>query len=292
MLALFQDRAIWDLPIVTSTIEERLMRRFAAAGTRKDLDRCARLLALAPGPEHAKRLMAGFEAAYAGRSLAGLPQALSDALARYSGQSVTLGLRQGKPEAIAEALGLLRDEQADRAKQLQYLQVLGEVRVPGAVPVLLRLACHSPDNALRAAALAALANYDDPTIAGEVLKTYGNLSDDVLAAAQNLLATRRGWAVEFLEAIDARTIDPRTVPREVVEKLAALRRPAIEGAHHAPLRHDPAVHLGRAPVADRTAGRASSGPAPAFPSRAGRSSSTSAPAATPSSARGARSGPT
>ena len=26
------------------------MRRFAAAGTRKDLDRCARLLALAPGP--------------------------------------------------------------------------------------------------------------------------------------------------------------------------------------------------------------------------------------------------
>ena len=70
VLALFQDRATWELPIVTSTIEERLMRRLAAAGTRKDLDRCARLLALAPGPEHAKKLMAGFEAAYAGRSLA------------------------------------------------------------------------------------------------------------------------------------------------------------------------------------------------------------------------------
>ena len=111
VLALFQDRATWELPIVTSTIEERLMRRLAAAGTRKDLDRCARLLALAPGPEHAKKLMAGFEAAYAGRSLAGLPQALADALARYSGQSVTLGLRQGKPEAVAEALSLLSNEQ-------------------------------------------------------------------------------------------------------------------------------------------------------------------------------------
>ena len=48
--ALFQDRATWELPIVKSTIEERLMRRLAAAGTRKDLDRCARLLALRPGP--------------------------------------------------------------------------------------------------------------------------------------------------------------------------------------------------------------------------------------------------
>ena len=48
------------------------MRRFAAAGTRQDLSYCARLLALAPGPDHVKRLMAGFESAYAGRSLAGL----------------------------------------------------------------------------------------------------------------------------------------------------------------------------------------------------------------------------
>ncbi len=74
--------------------------------------------------------MAGFEAAYAGRSLAGLPPELADALATYSGQSVTLGLRQGKPEAVAEALRLLGDERGDHAKQLQLLQVLGEVPQP------------------------------------------------------------------------------------------------------------------------------------------------------------------
>lgn len=222
VLALFQDRAIWDLPIVANTIKERLMRRLAAAGTRKDLNRCARLLALAPGAGHGKALMTGFEAAFAGRSLAGLPQPLAVALARYSGQSVTLGLRQGKAAAIAEALNLLRDEQGDKARQMQYLQILGEIRVPGAIPVLLRLGCHSPDNALRAAALAALVNYDDPAIAALVLKTYGSLSEDVLAAAQNLLVARRGWAIQLLEAIDERTIDPRTVPRETVEKLLLL----------------------------------------------------------------------
>ena len=201
------------------------MRRFAAAGTRPDLNRCARLLALAPGPDHVKRLMAGFEAAYAGRSLAGLPPELADALARYSGQSVTLGLRQGKPEALAEALRLLADERADRAKQLQLLQVLGEVRRPACVPVVLRLACQSPDNALRSPRCATLANYDDPAIADEVLKAYSNMSDDVLAAAQGLLAPRRAWAVRFLEAIDARPSILATVPREIVEKLCSSAMP-------------------------------------------------------------------
>ena len=104
VLAMFEDRTVWDLPIAKSMVLDRLMRRFAAAGTRPDLTRCARLLALAPGPDHVKRLMAGFESAYAGRSLAGLPPELVDALARYSGQSLTIGLRQGKPEAMTEAL--------------------------------------------------------------------------------------------------------------------------------------------------------------------------------------------
>ena len=166
--------------------------------------------------------MAGFEAAVAGRAITGLPPELADALARYGGQSVTLGLRQGKPEAISEALHELADDRADRSKQLQLLQILGEVHQPRCVPVLLELACHSPDNALRSAALSALAAYDDPRIPDQVINSYNNMSDDVQASAQNLLAARRGWATRFLEAIDARSIDSRTVLREVVEKLLLL----------------------------------------------------------------------
>ena len=227
VLTMFEDRTVWDLPIAKSTVLERLMRRFAAAGTRPDLTRCARLLALAPSPDHIKRLMAGFESAYAGRSLAGLPPELVDALAKYSGQSLTIGLRQGKPDALTEALHLLADERADRAKQLQLLQVLGEVRRPACVPVVLRIACESPDNALRSAALSALAGYDAPAIPARVLEAYPNMADDVLASAQNLLASRPGWAARFLAAIEARTIDPQTVPREVVEKLLVLGETGI-----------------------------------------------------------------
>jgi putative heme-binding domain-containing protein len=227
VLAMFREPPIWGAPIVRAIVTGRLMRRFAAAGTRADLDRCARLLAMAPGREDERRLMAGFEAAYAGRSLAGLPAGLAAAVAKYSKQSLTIGLRQGRREAVAEAVRLLSDGRADRAKVLQVLQVVGEVRRPAVVPVVLRLACHSADNPVRCAALSALATYDDPTIPVEVLAAFPNMSDDVQDAAQRLLATRRAWADRFVEAIEARSIDARAVPREVVEKLAIVGGPDL-----------------------------------------------------------------
>ena len=156
-----------------------------------------------------------------------MPPELVDALAKFSGESITLGLRRGKTQAISDALRILADPQADRAKQLQILQTLGEVRLPGAVPAMLRLACESSDNALRSAALIALTGYDDPAIAAAVIKACSSMPDDVLAAAQSLLAARRAWANEFLKAIEAGTIDSHSVPREIVEKLMLLGDPAI-----------------------------------------------------------------
>src|SRR6185437_5513197 len=63
VLGLFADKKLWTGAIVRQHITERLMRRFAQAGSRKELLQCARLLDLAPGQEDIKRLMAGFEQA-------------------------------------------------------------------------------------------------------------------------------------------------------------------------------------------------------------------------------------
>ena len=59
VLAMFSENESWNLPIVKSTVIERLMRRFAASGTRAGFDPLRQLLALAPGPDHVKRLMSG-----------------------------------------------------------------------------------------------------------------------------------------------------------------------------------------------------------------------------------------
>jgi putative heme-binding domain-containing protein len=185
------------------------------------------LLSLAPGPDHVKRLMSGFEAAFAGRSLAGLPPELASALASHSKGSITLGLRRGQPQAVAEALRVLADPSADRAKQLELVQTISEVRPAGAFSAMLRLACESSDNALRAASLLALAAYDDPAIAPAVLSAYPSMTDDVRAAAQSLLVTRRASASLFLKGIENGAIDRESVSRETTEKLVLLGDPEI-----------------------------------------------------------------
>ena len=131
------------------------------------------------------------------------------------------------PRHLSEALRVLADPRADRAKQLELLQILGEVRPPGAVPSMLRLGCESSDNALRSAALNALAGYDEPAIPPAVIKAYSSMTDDVRATAQSLLAARRASASQFLEGIEIGTIDPKSVSREVAEKLMLLGDSAI-----------------------------------------------------------------
>src|SRR5262249_45354238 len=117
VLGLFADKGLWERPLVRQHIAERLMRRFAQAGSRKDLLVCARLLELAPGQEPAKRLMVGFEQAFQGRPLPDLPDELVKVMARVGGGSPALRVRQGDEKATAEALKAVANEKADRRQR-------------------------------------------------------------------------------------------------------------------------------------------------------------------------------
>jgi putative heme-binding domain-containing protein len=219
VLALFEDRDICDLPIVERHLLERLMRRFAVAGTRSDLVTCGRLLKLAPAEEHRKRLMAGFEAAYAGRSVANLPDDLLTAIDRFAADSPMLGLRQNRAAAVEQAIKTILDDKADPTLRLQYAQILGEVHRPSALPALLKLATESSDSALRAAALLALRRYDDPEIPSAVLAVFSKMTEDEQAAALRLLVARRASARALLDAIERGAIEARLVPTDVVQEL-------------------------------------------------------------------------
>ncbi len=219
VLNLFRDKDFWSRPVVRNTIAERVMRRYASSGSRKDLLTCANLLKLAPSDEDARRLMAGFEAAMAGRSLPPMPEELAEALARFEKGSVTLGLRRGRPEAVVEAIRVLGDDGADKGLLRRYVQILGEVSQPRAVPALLKLATRSTDGALQAAALGSLQRYDSPEIASSVLASLPGMTEDIRLEAYSLLASRPGWALPFAEAVDAGKVDARAVPVEVVRRL-------------------------------------------------------------------------
>lgn len=234
---LFKDGAVWDLPLVREHLLERVMRRFAQAGTRPDLLACAELLRLAPSQPHAARLLAGFEAAFKGRSVAGVPRQLLDALASFGGLSLALDVRRGNPAAVERALALIADQAAGRDQRLPLLEVLGEVRAPQSVPVLLSLLQPPPgaaappgaDAVLQRAALVALQQFDDAQIGREVLAAWPSLGAEVWPAAFTLLASRPAWAQALLEAVDAGQIAVSLVPQDTLAKLALYRQPRIAG---------------------------------------------------------------
>lgn len=227
VLALFADKAFWDQPLVAQHLAERLMRRYAATGARKDLLTCAKLLELAPSKEHAGKLMAGLEAAYEGRSLASLPPELANAMAKAGSSSPTLRLRQGDAAAVAEALAFIADEKADAAKRGQYIQIFGNINQPGCVPVLLQVAKESRNDGLRSAALASLQSYKDDTIGSEVVTLYKNLPDTVREVAQTLLASRSPWSLQMLTAIDVGQIDKGTIADATVQRLLLHGSPQV-----------------------------------------------------------------
>ena len=227
VLAPFADKAFWDQPIVKGTIVERLMRRYAATGKRQDLATCAKLLELAPGKEHASRLMAGLEAAYEGRTLANLPDELAAAMAKAGASSPTLALRQGDAAAVAEALKTIADKTGDAAKRQSLVVLFGSIRQPSCVPVLLKIVAESRNDGLRSAALASLQSYSDPAIGDAVIAAYKQLPDQVRDVAQSLVASRQSWTLAFLQAIDAGKLDPQTVTEPSVRKFLLHDSPQI-----------------------------------------------------------------
>lgn len=219
VLAMFEQPAIWDQPIVERHIIERLMKRFAMAGSRNDLIVCARLFELSPNKAATERLMKGFEAAFQGRPLTGLPQTLVTALNRAGGGSLTLRIRQGDPQAVKEALDALRQPSGDAGQLVEYVQTFGEVHEPQCIPVLLELLSRTDSEPLQSAVLTALQSYDDATIAAAVLEAYSTFSQDVLSVAQTLLVSRASWTRLFLEAVDTAKIQAESVPLDVVRKM-------------------------------------------------------------------------
>ncbi len=223
VLKLFDEVAPWRLPLVENHILERLMRRYAQAGKQKDLLTCAQLLKMAPDAERAKPLLVGFEKAFTGRTAANLPVELVDALAARGGGSLALRLRQGKPEAVDEALKLLADPKAKKDERLQVIQIGGEISQSRFVPALLEMLASSRDEALLQAALAALQTYPDAAIGAKIVAGYNDFPESARVAARAVLASRAAWAAELLRAVDGGKIDKETIPTETVRKLLLHR---------------------------------------------------------------------
>lgn len=233
--ALFADKSFWSLPIVDGTIVERIMQRYSMTGEPADLQTCAKLLTLAPDAARKNRLMAGLLEAFRGRKIDGLPPDLVKEIDTYQaslGQSdLALGLRLGNKEAIDSALKFVADEKADKPTRLAYIEILGQIRQPKAVDVLLKLLSTTPSHSLKRASLEALMSFEEPKIGTEVLRLYHSALPDeqgVRATAQKLLAARPGSALLMLKQVDDGLIPKSALAQDVVQTMALHNDPEVK----------------------------------------------------------------
>jgi len=211
--------AVWDRPLVQQHLLPRLMRRFATEGRRADLLVCAQLLRLAPTPAHSVHLMKGFEEAYRGRELAGLPDELLQAMAASGKAPLILRVRQGDPVAIKESLALIANKKADATERLNQLRVFGEVRHPEAQAALLAIADSAEAAPLRKAALISLMSYGQSEVGIKAVTIVEKSAGEIRLTALALLASRAEWSQQLLAAVKDGRVPANTVPRDMVERM-------------------------------------------------------------------------
>lgn len=228
VIALFRDAALWSQPLVRDQILERLMRRFAQAGGQKDLLRCRELLELAPDSASTGKLMAGFEAAFQGRRLSGLPPELAAAIAKAGGGSLALRLRAGEPSAIAESIKTISDPGADGALRANLIETLGELHPAEARDSLLAIAVGADGSQdLQIAALGALAGYADPMIGESIARKAPDLPPASREAALALLSSRQEWTLTLLTAVKQEAVAKDLLAEAIVRRILLHESPQI-----------------------------------------------------------------
>jgi len=237
VVQMFSDPNFWEVPMVDEYVLERIMQRYAMDGSEENLAMCAKLLKLAPGKEQKQKLMVGLLEAFRGQKITDLPAELSKELAEYQkglGESdLALALRLGNKNAIDRALKMIVDPKANRPTRLLYVEILGQIKHPGAVRPLTSLLSlnGAGTHSLKRVALQSLMNFDDPAIGRSILGRYhSSLLDehDVRSTAQRVLASRKEWSLLFLAEIDAWRIKAQNVPLDVVQQLALHEDPKIK----------------------------------------------------------------
>ncbi len=237
--SMLSDADVWQLPIFKAHITSRLMQRYAAAGTSLDLEHCARLLEIAPDDASRDQLILGLNRAFQGQSIPALPDSLAAALDQYQAKlgndGLVLAIRQGKTEAVDQAIKLLSDRSADLGMQVALAKVFGEVRHPKVVKTLIDLAVGRGSNeaALRRVAMRSLGQYDDDSIPTSLVKSFGgSISGEhgLRATASRTLASRPAWAKVLLAELNAWRVRVDQIPPDVRQQLRTYEQPDIIAA--------------------------------------------------------------
>ncbi|MFM7037471.1 MAG: PVC-type heme-binding CxxCH protein [Planctomycetaceae bacterium] len=180
----------------------------------------------------AVELLASFRAGLAGLARIAAPANWPDVdrtLRAASNPEITraadgLAALFGDGTALADLRTLAADAAADPLARQQAIQALAQAKDSESVPILIRLL---NDRAAYDAAIVAMAAFDSPEIASELVRRLPGFKDGNRSLAIDTLSSRQAWAEQLIAAIEADRIPARELTAAQVRQLLAFNDPHI-----------------------------------------------------------------
>jgi putative membrane-bound dehydrogenase-like protein len=223
VLDVFRSPGLWQLPLVRQSIVQRLARRLTAEGTDAGFAASAKLLTLIPDDDGLHLVLKGMVEGCSSHRFKTVPKPLQAPLANLLKQQpsntlvIQLALPLGGPTSAATRA--IEDSAQPTDERLAIIRALGETRSAAAVEPLLRLVADGQPAQIQAAALSALAYFDDLRIAAKVRSAYSILEPSAKSRAIDLLCSRSTGARVLIAAIEKKEIDPKAVTLGQVQQL-------------------------------------------------------------------------
>ena len=253
----------WDAPLIRETIEERLLRRYAAEGTQGGFRACARLLASAPTTRERRRLIAALDLGLQDRSVPStrkpmgslltqfaaverrpaesnstwptkIPAVLMDGLLAHWKDGMTdpmflhLMMRLGHRAAQDQAVKLSIDRSLSLDLRLAMLRTLSEAATTNAVEPLLKLLDPHESEPIQLAAMTALQRFDNPKVSDALLHGYSKMNLRFRSRARAVLFSRKAWALAFLQGVNRGTYPAADVAVEELRPLALFKDKEVD----------------------------------------------------------------
>jgi len=212
IIDLLNDKTIWKTAMMQKHLISRIGQRYTAQRTADNLTTAAKLLAVAPGDADKDLLVNGMEAGLKGNAVKNTPTTLQTELSKlwksrpHTPKLISFATRLGLPEAMKEAVARVKDSKTPANERRELTQLLSERRGTDALELLLGQFENEKSGGRRIEVMNALQRYEDNSVAKALLKRYGTMNQREKETAQNILSSRAGWSVSFLNAVEKGSI--------------------------------------------------------------------------------------
>jgi len=236
---LLANSSLWNNDIARKTLFPNLVRRWANIGSKEAYQATTTVfqtIAALPDPLKEQATSAcqeAFEAAFVGKSLAGVPDQLIDAMANLGSPPLTLQVRRGDPAAFNLAAQRITDPNTPEQTRIQLARLAGELndapKYPAILDALLAVANDSKTkSSIRVAVISALANFDTPSVPEKIILWWKSLPPELYPAAGTVLASRPNNTNLWLNAVADGKVSSDQIPPESIRTMRLHPDEAIQ----------------------------------------------------------------